>query len=155
MARLRRNLDTGGDASLQNGLDLCVDQLKSIPPYGHRWGGGGGRGRIDGRAAAPAPLLKFPTKGLGKPTKKARFTGIILVFCRCGARLASPLRPALRFPATKRSFSAAALFHLPLCREVVIMLAALSTCDPGDIMQSIRAAKKHRVRVSGGCRCYL
>lgn len=37
IAKLRQNLDTGGDASLQNALDLCVDALKSIPPYGHRW----------------------------------------------------------------------------------------------------------------------
>ena len=29
------------------------------------------------------------------------------------------------------------------------MLAALSTCDPGDINRSIRDAKQHRVRVSG------
>ncbi|KAL4856793.1 General transcription factor IIH subunit 2 [Chlorella vulgaris] len=68
IAKLRQNLDTGGDASLQNALDLCVDALKSIPPYGHR--------------------------------------------------------------------------------EVLIMLAALSTCDPGDINASIKAAKRQRVRVS-------
>ena len=36
IARLRANLDTGGDGSLQNGLDLAVDSLKAIPPYGHR-----------------------------------------------------------------------------------------------------------------------
>lgn len=36
-----------------------------------------------------------------------------------------------------------------ICREVIILLAALSTCDPGDIAVSIRAAKQHRVRVSG------
>ena len=35
-AKLRQALDTGGDASLQNALDLAVDSLKSIPPYGHR-----------------------------------------------------------------------------------------------------------------------
>jgi hypothetical protein len=29
------------------------------------------------------------------------------------------------------------------------MLAALSTCDPGDINASIKAAKRQRVRVSG------
>lgn len=29
------------------------------------------------------------------------------------------------------------------------MLAALSSCDPGDILATIRAAKQHRVRVSG------
>ena len=33
------------------------------------------------------------------------------------------------------------------------MLAALTTCDPGDIAASIRAAKQHRVRVSGARRC--
>jgi hypothetical protein len=36
VARLRGNLETGGDASLQNGLDLAVATLRSIPPYGHR-----------------------------------------------------------------------------------------------------------------------
>ena len=36
IAKLRQALDTGGDASLQNALDLAVDSLKSIPPYGHR-----------------------------------------------------------------------------------------------------------------------
>jgi transcription initiation factor TFIIH subunit 2 len=69
IAKLRANLDTGGDASLQNALDLAVGSLSSIPPYGHR--------------------------------------------------------------------------------EVIIMLAALSTCDPGDINASIKAAKQQRVRVSG------
>ncbi|KAI7839973.1 hypothetical protein COHA_006294 [Chlorella ohadii] len=68
IAKLRGNLDTGGDASLQNALDLAVGSLSSIPPYGHR--------------------------------------------------------------------------------EVIIMLAALSTCDPGDINTAIKAAKQQRVRVS-------
>jgi hypothetical protein len=36
VAKLRQALDTGGDASLQNALDLAVDSLKSIPSYGHR-----------------------------------------------------------------------------------------------------------------------
>ncbi len=36
IAKLRMNLDAGGDASLQNGLDMAVASLKSIPPYGHR-----------------------------------------------------------------------------------------------------------------------
>lgn len=40
IAKLRGNLDTGGDASLQNALDLAVGSLSSIPPYGHRWGHG-------------------------------------------------------------------------------------------------------------------
>lgn len=31
------------------------------------------------------------------------------------------------------------------------MLSALSTCDPGDINAAIKAAKQHRVRVSGAC----
>lgn len=42
------------------------------------------------------------------------------------------------------------LILLPhFCREVVIMLAALSTCDPGDVNAAIKAAKQQRVRVSG------
>ncbi len=40
IAKLRSNLDTGGDASLQNALDLAVGSLSSIPPYGHRWADG-------------------------------------------------------------------------------------------------------------------
>jgi transcription initiation factor TFIIH subunit 2 len=68
IARLRASLDTGGDASLQNGLDLAVASLKSVPPYGHR--------------------------------------------------------------------------------EVLILLAALSTCDPGNVMDAARAAHAARVRVS-------
>lgn len=36
IAKLRSSLDAEGDASLQNALTLCVDSLKSIPPYGHR-----------------------------------------------------------------------------------------------------------------------
>ena len=35
------------------------------------------------------------------------------------------------------------------------MLAALSTCDPGDINNSIKAAKQQRVRVSGARGCVL
>mmetsp|Transcript_11153 Transcript_11153/g.33448 ORF Transcript_11153/g.33448 Transcript_11153/m.33448 type:complete len:453 (+) Transcript_11153:338-1696(+) len=67
IARLQA-LDAAGDASLQNGLDLAVAALKSIPPYGHR--------------------------------------------------------------------------------EVLILLSALSTVDPGDILVSIKAARQHRVRAS-------
>lgn len=29
-------LRPGGDASLQNALDLAVEMLKPVPPYGHR-----------------------------------------------------------------------------------------------------------------------
>ena len=36
IAKLKSSLDADGDASLQNALTLCVDSLKSIPPYGHR-----------------------------------------------------------------------------------------------------------------------
>lgn len=66
--KLRQNLDTGGDASLQNALDLAIDSLSTIPPYGNR--------------------------------------------------------------------------------EVLILFAALSSCDPGDIMQSVKAARNHKIRVS-------
>lgn len=36
IAKLKEALDAGGDASLQNGLDLAVASLKTVPPYGHR-----------------------------------------------------------------------------------------------------------------------
>ena len=36
VAKLSGNLDSSGDASLQNGLDTSVNALKAIPPYGHR-----------------------------------------------------------------------------------------------------------------------
>ena len=36
MAKLSGNLDSSGDASLQNGLDTSIGALKAIPPYGHR-----------------------------------------------------------------------------------------------------------------------
>ncbi len=36
ISKLKEGLDAGGDASLQNGLDLAVSALKSVPPYGHR-----------------------------------------------------------------------------------------------------------------------
>lgn len=29
-------MDTGGDASLQNGLELCQELLSAVPPYGHK-----------------------------------------------------------------------------------------------------------------------
>ncbi len=32
--------------------------------------------------------------------------------------------------------------------EVLVLFAALSTCDPGNILDSIKAAKQQRVRVS-------
>jgi transcription initiation factor TFIIH subunit 2 len=66
--KLKNSLDTGGSASLQNGLDLAVESLRRIPPYGHR--------------------------------------------------------------------------------EVLVLLAALSSCDPGNILDSIKAAKTNKVRVS-------
>ena len=36
IAKLASNLDSSGDASLQNGLDMSIGALKAIPPYGHR-----------------------------------------------------------------------------------------------------------------------
>ena len=36
ITRLRSNPETGGDASLQNALDLSVSTMRGIPPYGHR-----------------------------------------------------------------------------------------------------------------------
>ncbi len=36
MARLQGSLTAGGDASLQNAMNLATESLKSIPPYGHR-----------------------------------------------------------------------------------------------------------------------
>ena len=66
--KLRSNLDTGGTASIGNALDVAVDVLKNIPPYGHR--------------------------------------------------------------------------------EVLCLLASLSTCDPGDIMKTVQDVVKEKVRVS-------
>lgn len=66
--KLKKSLDTAGAASLQNGLDLAIDSLKSIPPYGHR--------------------------------------------------------------------------------EALFLLATLSTCDPGNIQDSIKSAVANKVRVS-------
>lgn len=36
ISKLKEGMEAGGDASLQNGLDLAVSSLKSVPPYGHR-----------------------------------------------------------------------------------------------------------------------
>ena len=36
VARLQGSLTAGGDASLQNAMNLATESLKSIPPYGHR-----------------------------------------------------------------------------------------------------------------------
>ena len=43
---------------------------------------------------------------------------------------------------------AAGAYPNPRCAQVLILLAALSTCDPGNIMESMRLAKRQRVRVS-------
>lgn len=66
--KLKQSLDSMGAASIQNGLDLAVESLGRIPPYGYR--------------------------------------------------------------------------------EILILLAALSTCDPGNILDSIKAAKAAKVRIS-------
>lgn len=34
------------------------------------------------------------------------------------------------------------------CEQVLMLFAGLSTCDPGNILDSIKAAKQQRVRVS-------
>ncbi|DBA94955.1 TPA: hypothetical protein ACH3X1_002481 [Trebouxia sp. C0004] len=68
ISKLKEGLDAGGNASLQNGLDLAVSALKSVPPYGHR--------------------------------------------------------------------------------EVLMLFAGLSTCDPGNILDTVQVAKQQRVRVS-------
>lgn len=36
----------------------------------------------------------------------------------------------------------------PRAAQVLILLSALSTCDPGNILDSLKLAKQHRVRVS-------
>ena len=36
----------------------------------------------------------------------------------------------------------------PGAAQVLILLSALSTCDPGNILDSLKLAKQHRVRVS-------
>ena len=36
MSKLSGAHDFGGSASLQNALDMAVNALKSVPPYGHR-----------------------------------------------------------------------------------------------------------------------
>jgi transcription initiation factor TFIIH subunit 2 len=36
IARLQGSLDAAGDASLQNAMNLAIESLKSVPPYGHR-----------------------------------------------------------------------------------------------------------------------
>ncbi len=36
IAKLQGALDAGGDASLQNAMNLAIESLRSIPPYGHR-----------------------------------------------------------------------------------------------------------------------
>lgn len=68
VARLKGALDTSGSASLQNGIDLAIESLKGIPPYGYR--------------------------------------------------------------------------------ESLILLASLSTCDPGNILDSIKVASSKKVRIS-------
>lgn len=67
-AALRKGLDAGGDVSLQNGLDMAVEALQAVPPYGSR--------------------------------------------------------------------------------EVLLVFAGLSTCDPGDLLGSVQAAKAAKCRVS-------
>jgi Ssl1-like len=36
----------------------------------------------------------------------------------------------------------------PGAAQVLILLSALSTCDPGNILDSLKLAKQHRARVS-------
>ena len=36
MSKLKANLETSGDASLQNAMQLAVESLTTVPPYGHR-----------------------------------------------------------------------------------------------------------------------
>ena len=36
VSKLKANLDSTGDASLQNAIQLAVDSLTTVPPYGHR-----------------------------------------------------------------------------------------------------------------------
>lgn len=66
--KLKANIDTSGDASLQNGLETALETLSGVPPYGHK--------------------------------------------------------------------------------EILVLFAALATCDPGSISDTIAAARKARVRVS-------
>ena len=36
----------------------------------------------------------------------------------------------------------------PPAAQVLIVFAALSTCDPGNVLDAVKAAKQHHVRVS-------
>lgn len=38
--------------------------------------------------------------------------------------------------------------HVCNCMQALILFAGLSTCDPGNILDSAKTAKQHRVRVS-------
>ncbi len=35
-----------------------------------------------------------------------------------------------------------------MCRQVLVLFAALSTCDPGNVLDAVKAAKGARLRVS-------
>ena len=37
---------------------------------------------------------------------------------------------------------------MDVCLQVLVLFAGLSTCDPGDIKETIQTAKQQRVRVS-------
>ncbi len=38
--------------------------------------------------------------------------------------------------------------HAPACAQVLVLFAALSTCDPGNVLDAVKAAKGARLRVS-------
>ena len=40
------------------------------------------------------------------------------------------------------------LGQCPPAAQVLIVFAALSTCDPGNVLDAVKAAKQHHVRVS-------
>ena len=77
-----------------------------------------------------------------------------------GHREASPC-PRSSLIATKASFCSVSSIGTPaksrelvLCNElwsvvqVLILFAALSTCDPGNVLDAVKAAKQNKIRVS-------
>ena len=125
-AKLKANMQPSGDASLQNALQLALDALATIPPYGNR----------------EVSAVDATNTMLASPVE-ASFSAFM--HDRSRTPQTSPQPPHLpSWTLNYRIPEASVLQNV----QVVIVFSAMSSCDPGNIQDTIKAAKAAGCRVS-------
>ena len=125
MAKLAGGQDFGGPASLQNALDMAVNSLKSVPPYGHREVCSLSHASVQPETCSIAVHVGSWCSLMPQSCTAVPLTDLQHAKLHTGLPQAS---------------------HWLL--QVLFMFSGLSSCDPGGIWDSIKQAKQQKCRVS-------